>query len=143
MAFSDSVGSVCRHCGTRDFLPITCTVCAAVFCKDHAAFAVHGCEDPSLAATLALGTAPEIPRFGCSEAGCGVLSTVVATCEWCSKVHCLRHRSPMDHACVGRPVPEACVLLGAPRRDAAVVALLTGAPAVCFADIRGQWWTPA
>ena len=92
------------NCKQLDFLPITCSYCTKVFCKDHSNASSHAC--PNYVDKIGMGTEKTI-TYPCYYEGCKARTVVEMICEKCSQNFCLSHRF---HSCF--EIDEEKILIG-------------------------------
>lgn len=104
-------GSHCTlaSCQIFDLLPIKCTACESVFCRNHALRDAHACEAPGTPAPVGEPTSSS-DRVACQFEKCGhaaLLKPAVGerpapgwSCDSCRGVFCITHRHTDAHGCV-------------------------------------------
>jgi hypothetical protein len=89
------VGQACEKCKRHDFLPFNCKNCSKVYCQDHR-FDHLPCSSIS-SSPISLDKTPLDHTKQCHF--CQEMDLSASSCKDCSSVFCLKHRSPLDHAC--------------------------------------------
>ena len=91
------IGQQCSMeiCNQLDFLPIKCSYCQKVFCKDHSSLVSHNCQclnEPQVPKVI-----KEVQDFRpkCSFGVCE--KKAVTTCPVCDNQFCMDHRLEVDH----------------------------------------------
>ncbi|KAF6209907.1 hypothetical protein GE061_015661 [Apolygus lucorum] len=84
-------------CNSLDFLPVKCTHCSSVFCKNHFSPVSHSCSQvPDNRVTEKKAA----ESFQCSQEGCKDGSPLELRCEVCTRHFCPAHR---HHGCTDAP----------------------------------------
>lgn len=111
-----------KECNRLDFLPIRCTHCSLLFCKEHSSITSHICnkvKEP--AADISV---KPFQFYACSFDQCTDPNKeiVEVVCDYCKLNHCMKHRLPIDHNCVAKQKlddeTEKRALLAEEKRDA-------------------------
>ncbi|KAK9501938.1 hypothetical protein O3M35_012568 [Rhynocoris fuscipes] len=86
-----------KECNLLDFLPVKCTHCNLIFCKDHAVTSSHDCKEfnDNLVSEKKMSVS-----YKCSSDGCKNSDTVEMNCVVCRNHFCLQHR---HHGCFDAP----------------------------------------
>ena len=110
MASDKDMMKIGEHCSVEschqlDFLPVTCSHCAKIFCKVHSSTDGHNC---TLVANNVLESLPDQLKrnFKCQVTGCTQSELVEVRCEHCDLNFCLKHRHQVDHVCSKITEPE-------------------------------------
>ncbi|XP_014272425.1 AN1-type zinc finger protein 1 [Halyomorpha halys] len=92
------VGAQCniKECQTLDFLPIECSYCHMIFCKDHAQTAKHNC---TAVIDNVVVEKKDTVVFKCSFDGCHNSDPLEMKCVSCQNHYCLQHR---HHGCLDK-----------------------------------------
>jgi len=98
------IGKQCtvETCGQLDFLPIQCSNCGKLFCKEHSSLDGHSC--PSKASSESnfkpknqITSKNIAPKIQCAFETCD--KKVVTACPICVLEFCMDHRLEKDHSC--------------------------------------------
>ena len=111
-------------CNQLDFLPIKCSYCQKVFCKDHSSLISHNCQclnEPQVPKVI-----KEVQDFRpkCSFGNCE--KKAVTTCPVCDNQFCMDHRLEVDHKC--SKVYENLIEDSMPKTKALVASILASKP---------------
>lgn len=94
-------------CKQLDFLPLTCSHCQGVFCKEHLSFVSHLCpKAPDVQATDEEVAAQKKKFQVCQLAGCSE-KIYPAACQICHGFYCKQHQKDLHGCLEEHPVPSA------------------------------------
>lgn len=100
MAELPEIGKHCEICKRLDFLPVECTLCRGIFCRNHLAYDQHKCPNPpSLDGDIAHKASTVVPFKKCDMKDCDEKLHSPIQCTGCEKNFCVAHRHPPDHQC--------------------------------------------
>lgn len=99
-----SIGEYCsfKTCQRLDFLPIKCTLCHLIFCKEHFSLTNHNCpssEELNKQNLLNNSNLTPINFHKCTFEDCKQKEMVQVVCEFCKLNFCMKHRLQVDHKC--------------------------------------------
>ncbi len=102
-----TLGDRCNvnDCLQLDFLPIACSSCKIIFCKDHFLPFQHSCSACPDQVVIQPGPAVESLPV-CSLATCRATELVEMLCSHCRLHFCLKHRHQVDHQCTHLVLPQ-------------------------------------
>lgn len=100
-----SIGQHCSwsECKQLDFLPVKCTACGLVFCKEHSYCDNHNCSRNLVESSKPVFSGEK--SYRCELTGCKNTELMEIICLMCEKNFCLAHRHPPDHLCKNLEAP--------------------------------------
>ena len=106
MAELPDLGQHCSkaECNQLDFLPVMCTGCQLMYCKDHSPFASHECANVFNHVEKTSFNGPK--SYGCDFQCCKNKELTPVLCTTCGKNFCLSHRHQVEHACEKYEAPQ-------------------------------------
>ena len=102
-----NVGKHCDFigCNQLDFLPVKCSHCKSIFCKEHFNYLNHNCESWNALSENNPHSFSNYQTFRCKFVGCERLEETLIVCPKCNENFCMVHRLEKDHKC-GYVKPE-------------------------------------
>ena len=96
----DNLGAICHHCKRQDYLPIRCSLCNKMFCKDHSSFDNHNCKKFKDTNKIKnKKTRSSIYIESCNLPNCKKKELIKFECRDCGLNFCINHRFYNDHNC--------------------------------------------
>ena len=86
-----NIGEICSYscCIEVDYLPMQCSSCKKIFCRDHVDYDLHGCAKPGRKPVV--NTMTEKQKETCCIRKCKE-KILFITCRTCDKKMCVKHR---------------------------------------------------
>ena len=96
-----NVGKHCdfKDCNQLDFLPVKCSHCKNIFCKEHFNYLNHKCASWKALSENNPRIISNVRRFSCKFVGCDRLEETPIVCPKCDENYCMVHRLEKDHEC--------------------------------------------
>lgn len=96
-----NVGKHCdlKGCNQLDFLPVKCSHCKNIFCKEHFNYLNHNCKSWNAVSENNPTNISNVQRFSCKFVGCEKLEETPIVCPKCHENFCMLHRLEKDHEC--------------------------------------------